>query len=159
MRLLTFILILILATNCVYGQVKPRLFNLVITIDDEVSQQVINGCFFIKNKQRIITDTMKFRSWVGSLEMTTEGYSKLFNTNTSDTLYVKFKRNSTALAIADNYEAAIPVGMLNHQYLIFSIYNKKNKASRQKYYFSLNREYLFQIRSPNYNEILILNKK
>jgi hypothetical protein len=60
-----------------------------------------------------------------------------------------FEYNSFELDTNYVYEGKIPRGMVNDQYLILNIYNRKNKESREKYIFPENKDYIVQVMPPD----------
>jgi hypothetical protein len=151
MKKIIFFLVFIIAISQVRGQIKARSLTFIVMIDNNIDQDIINGKFIIKDKNRKLIDEMPFRNWVGKLEMNDLDYKKLLNLQSKDSLFVCFGNKNFELDTTYSYEAKIPRRMMNSEYLILSIYNKKNKESRDKYLFLNNEVYILQVFSPGYN--------
>ncbi len=160
MKRIFLIAICLFITECLSAQTKQQQLTLIVVIDRDISQDLINGKFFIKDKGGQSIDEMPFREWVGQLEMTSEDFKKLFAFKKDDTLYVTFKYNNYKLDTNYVYEGKIPKSLVNPRYLILNFYNKKNQESRGKYVFTKHQDYLLQVAAPGYGTILkTINKE
>ena len=160
MKKIFLITVCLFMTGCLFAQTKQQQLTLIVVIDRDISQDLINGKFIIKDKEGQSIDEMPFREWVGQLEMTSEDFKKLFTFKKEDTLYVTFKYNSYKLDTNYVYEGKIPKSLVNPRYIILNFYNKKNKESREMYVFTKNQDYLLQVAGPGYGTILkTINKE
>lgn len=141
-----------------WAQFKTQQLIFLVSIDREISQDIINGAFEIKDTTGKQIDELPFSIWVGRLEMSNQNYKKLFKIGFKDTLYVTFANNNFQLHTDYVYQVKIPKKMMNNKYLILNIYNQKNEESRKKYMFDDNQEYVIQVESPGYNTPLRINK-
>ena len=148
MRRVFLILILFCTVGYAWGQSNPQPLIFLVSIDNKISQDVIDGKFFIKAQNGKQVDEMPFNAWVGKLEMENRDYKKLFKIDPQDSLYVTFANNNFALHTDYVYEVKIPTGMMNNKYLILNIYNQKDEENREKYAFPKDQEYIIQVESP-----------
>jgi|GEM_PF-2553570 len=140
------------------AQFKPQQLIFLVSIDREISQDVIEGEFAIKGSNGEQITELPFHVWVGRLEMNNQDYKKLLNIGSQDTLYVRFANNNFQLHTDYIYQVKIPNGMISNKYLILKIYNQKNEESRKRYVFPNGQEYVIQVVSPGFNTPLELLK-
>jgi len=160
MKRILLILISFFVIGRLSAQSKQQQLTLIIVIDRHIDQDIVNGKFVIKDKDRRPIDEMPFREWVGKLEMTNEDYKKVFTFKQEDSLYVTFENNNFELDTNYVYEGKIPKSLVNPQYLILNFYNKKNKESREKYVFVGSNDYILEVLSPGYGTIMkTINKE
>jgi hypothetical protein len=139
---------------------KPQQLIFLVSIDNQISKDIIPGKFFIRDHTGKQIDEMPFNIWVGRLEMSNRDYRKLFKIIPQDTLHIIFANNNFQLDTDYVYEVKIPHGMINDKYLILNIYNQKEERNKKKYVFPGDRGYVIQVESPGfYTPLKLLNKK
>jgi hypothetical protein len=136
---------LILIFLLILFKAQSKKINILIMIDEKPSLITENLQLSSKSLEPI-----KANYIVGTVDLTEENYTKLFNDKAAD-FNLSFNTILPKRTFASNYSIIIPKNFLKQEYIIINIFNMDNKIYKRKYSKLIKniKEYYVVIETPN----------
>lgn len=109
-----------------------KVFDFVISIDEEIVKTLYNSTFVVKHESNIVS-TVNVKYHPGNLSLEAKDFANLFS-NPDNKVYLKFDYYEYIKGSQEiyNYEIEVGKNWFEQQYVILKIYNLEKKKYRKR---------------------------